>query len=259
MEIANKDFIIMSHRGANIYAPQNTLPAFRKTFELGFDSFETDVHCTKDGAAVICHDYKIDRISNGTGLISDYTLEELRAFDFGAYFGEAFKKEKIPTLDEVLTIVSEYGTNGIINIEIKPPHTGDNSIAQTVIECVRKHNLIDNLMISSFDIEILRQSAEIEPHCRTALLYPQVETAVHQMFFTPFSTAAKLKLFSVNPLHIYMTKARVAAAHRAGLRVFPWTPNTKQDIKHCIEMGVDGIITDYPQLAKEIYQDIINN
>ena len=77
---------IISHRGANKYAPQNTLPAFKRALEIGTDGFETDVHLTKDGKVVLCHNYTIDETSNGKGAITDMVLDELKRYDFGSYF-----------------------------------------------------------------------------------------------------------------------------------------------------------------------------
>ena len=87
---------ILAHRGANKHAPQNTIPAFLKAIELGADGVENDVHLTKDGELVICHNYTIDETSDGKGNISDYTLEELKKFDFGSYFPLILQERKSP-------------------------------------------------------------------------------------------------------------------------------------------------------------------
>ena len=91
-DLIGKKCMIMAHRGANTYAPQNTLPAFQKAFDLGFSSFETDIHCTKDNVIVVCHDYKINNVSDGIGKIADYSLDLLRSFDFGSYFSDTSKR-----------------------------------------------------------------------------------------------------------------------------------------------------------------------
>ena len=93
---------VIAHRGANIIAPQNTIEAFKMSMEIGCDGFETDIHLTKDGIPVVCHNFTIDETSNGTGAIKDMTLEELREFDFGSYKCSEYAGVKIPTLDEFL-------------------------------------------------------------------------------------------------------------------------------------------------------------
>ena len=143
---------ILAHRGANKHAPQNTIPAFLKAIELGAEGVENDVHLTKDGALVICHNYTIDETSDGKGNISDYTLEELKRFDFGAYFSPDFKGTQIPTLHEFLDIADPFE---IINVEIKSPKSGEKEIVRKTIECVKEHHLFDRLIISSFDPRLL--------------------------------------------------------------------------------------------------------
>ena len=92
------DCLVITHRGANRYAPQNTLPAFQRAVEIGTDGFETDVHITKDGHVVLCHNYTIDETSNGKGLISQMTLEELKNYDFGSYFSKKFAGTTTPLM-----------------------------------------------------------------------------------------------------------------------------------------------------------------
>ena len=113
---------IIAHRGANKRAPQNTLPAFQKAIEMGTDGFETDVHLSKDGVPVICHNYTIDETSNGTGKIEEMTLEELKKYDFGSYYDPKFKDTPLPTLDEFLDLATGKGLK-VLNIELKPERT----------------------------------------------------------------------------------------------------------------------------------------
>src|SRR5574344_2001421 len=96
---------VISHRGANKYAPQNTLAAFEKSVQIGIDGFETDVHITKDEQLVICHNYTIDETSDGEGEISKMTLAQLKGYDFGSYFSPKFAGTRLPTVDEFLTFV----------------------------------------------------------------------------------------------------------------------------------------------------------
>ena len=107
---------VISHRGANLVAPQNTLPAFRKSFEIGCDGVETDIHLTKDGVPVLCHNFTIDETSTGNGAIKDMTLEELLQFDFGSYKGEEFKDTKIPLLEDFIKLCKENNINAIISL-----------------------------------------------------------------------------------------------------------------------------------------------
>src|SRR5690554_2404438 len=109
--------VIYAHRGASAYAPENTGAAFRKALDMKADGIELDVHLSKDGHVVVIHDEKVDRTSNGKGLIRDLKLDELKSLDFGAWFSSEFAGEPIMTLDEVLSLLD--GWDGILNIELK--------------------------------------------------------------------------------------------------------------------------------------------
>ena len=98
----NNHVMIQAHRGASAYAPENTLPSFQLAVDMGADGIECDIHLSKDGRFIVCHDDKVDRTSNGTGSISDLTLAEIKALDFGAKFDAKFAGTSAPTLEEML-------------------------------------------------------------------------------------------------------------------------------------------------------------
>ena len=112
--------LVLAHRGASAYAPENTEPAFRKAIELGADGVELDVHLCKDGHMVVNHNFDVDHNSDGLGLIEEYTLRELKQLDFGLWKGVEFKGTSILTLEEALEIVKNMK---LINIEIKSAQT----------------------------------------------------------------------------------------------------------------------------------------
>ena len=133
---------IISHRGANRYAPQNTMPAFRRSLDLGVDGFETDVHVSKDGHIVICHNYDVNATSNGMGRISSMTLAQLRELDFGSYYSSAFRNTKIPVLSEFLELVNKSDIS-IMNIELKSPRERETGIVKKTIDAVKEYGLFD--------------------------------------------------------------------------------------------------------------------
>ena len=139
--------LILAHRGACGYAPENTMEAFELAAKMGADGIELDVHFTSDGEVVICHDEKINRTSNGQGLVTDYTLAELKAMDFGYHFyGEQRKGVKIPTLDEVYELVSPLDM--IVNVEIK---SADPEIVKACDIITERHGMRDKVIYSSFN------------------------------------------------------------------------------------------------------------
>ena len=246
---------VISHRGANMVAPQNTIEAFKKSIEIGCDGFETDVHLTKDGIPVICHNFTIDETSTGKGAIKDMTLEELRAFDFGKYKGAEFEGVKIPTLDEFLELSKSMGDDmKVLDIELKSEHFGEagTEIAEKTIDAVKNHGLFDQLLISSFDPALLVVCKKVDKNCKTGILYSPNSTTGFKISAHPVSFAKEIGADALHPFHLYVTKGYVKRAHKAGLQVNPWTINDEKRIKKLLDVGVDGIITDNPGLVNQI-------
>ncbi len=248
-----KDCNVISHRGANNFAPQNTLPAFEKSIELGCDGFETDIHLTKDGIPVVCHNFTIDDTSNGKGYIKDMTLEELREFDFGSYRGKEFEGTKIPTLDEFLTLCEKMPMN-ILDIELKSQSFGDagTELAEKTINAVKDHGLFDELLISSFDPAILVVCKKIDKACKTGILYSPDKPISLKIASRPVRFAREIGADALHPHYMYVTKLYVERAHRAGIQVNPWTIDKELTAKRLIAFGVDGLITDTPDLMNKI-------
>ncbi len=242
---------IIAHRGANKKAPQNTLPAFITAVNEGTDGFETDVHLTKDGVPVICHNYTIDATSDGRGEITSYTLDELKKFDFGSYYSDDFKDTSLPTLDEFLEVAAESSCE-IINIELKCPK--DSNIARLVeatFRSVKKYGCLDRIIISSFSPEVLKTVKEIDARCKTAFLYPISHPSVCRLVLYPFFIVKQIGCDFIHPASIVVTKKIVNIAHALGLKVNVWTVNEKKTIEKLLDMGVDGIITDKPLETRE--------
>lgn len=243
---------VISHRGANKEAPQNTLPAFKRSLEIGVDGFETDIHLSKDGVPVVCHNYTIDETSDGEGKINDLTLEELRSHDFGSYYNEKFKGTTLPTLEEFLALC-ENADIQIMNIEIKPPLDGNMAIVEKTITAVKEHGLFGKLLISSFDPNVLVECKKIDSECKTGFLYaPNKVFFYKQMLFGYVKFAKKIKADYLHPHYFAVTKSYVRKLHKNGIGVNPWTVNKPDDIRRMLKMGVDGIITDLPALVNEL-------
>lgn len=249
MKISN----IIAHRGANLYAPQNTLPAFEKAFEIGCDGVETDVHLTKDGIPVLCHNFTVDETSDGTGAIKDMTLAELRELDFGSYRGREFEGTKIPTLDEFLELCSKNNV-GVLDIEIKSEVFGKagTELAEKTIAAVIEHGLIDNLLISSFDPQVLVDCKKIDPRCKTGILYSPDSLVSLKIAPRPVKFAREIKADALHPLFLYVNRLYVERAHRAGIQVNPWTIDKDIIGKRLSDIGCDGIITDCPDTMNAI-------
>lgn len=242
---------IISHRGANHVAPQNTLPAFEKAFEMNTDGIETDVHLTADGVPVICHNYEIDKTSNGRGEITKMNLDVFRQFDFGSYFSYDFEGTKAPTLDELLSLC-ETKNFEILNIEIKPSLEHDVSIVKKTIDAVKEHGLYEKLLISSFSSHMLVEAKKVDRTARTAYLYCPTSKESYRMMFRAGKFARELGCEALHPQIYYVNEDYVTAAHREGINVNVWTVNKEKDIIRLAKAGVDGLITDMPDFTREV-------
>lgn len=243
---------VISHRGANCFAPQNTLPAFEKSVELKVDGFETDVHLTKDGVPVLCHNYTINATSDSKGSITDYTYEELLGFDFGGYFSPAYSGTKIPTVDEFLTL-AEKADLKVLNIELKSPKEArEAEIVELTIDMVKEHGLLDRLLISSFNPELLVRAKEYEPTCKTGLLYSPDKKIAWTIARDAVAYAENIGADALHPHEIYVSKTYVDRAHAHGLMVNPWTIDKPKTIEKMLDFGVDGIITNKPDLVQQL-------
>ena len=245
---------IIAHRGANRKAPQNTLPAFRQAIADGADGFETDVHLTKDGVPVICHNYTIDKTSDGTGEISSYTLDELKQFDFGAYFSEGYRGTPLPTLDEFLDLVGPTDAE-IINIELKCPKGRMFELVNKTMEAVRRHGVLDRVIISSFSPAILKIVKDIEPRCKTGFLHPtQSPSICRAVFVEPYTILKSTHADYAHPASITVTRLSVFLEHKMGRKVNVWTVNDEPTVRYLLACGVDGIITDVPDKVRAIVE-----
>ncbi len=252
--IAMANISIISHRGANIYAPQNTLPAFRRGLALGADGFETDVHRTKDGVLVLCHNYSIDKTSNGKGLIAQMTLDALRAYDFGSYFSKKFSGTPIPTLDEFLDLVAESSIR-VLNIELKSPKENETTIVPETIDAVKNHGLFDRLLISSFDPALLMEAKRVDPQTRTGFLYSPNSKVTFKIVHRKMLTVAKeIGADALHPFSLYVNKSLVDAAHQAGMEINVWTVNSPKSVLRMADLGVEGLITDYPDVVRGVLE-----
>jgi glycerophosphoryl diester phosphodiesterase len=229
--------VICAHRGASAAAPENTVAAFRLAGELGADMFELDVSLTKDGGLVIMHDALVDRTTDGTGAVADLTLAEIRRLDAGSWKSPRFKGERVPTLDEVFT----KRDGQMVNVEIKANVPNVRETAEKVAALIRKQGLQNNVVVSSFSASALARMHEIAPDIPTGFLFGGTIPDA----FPPGITA-------VHPLHTVVDRRFVDWAHSNGWKVNPWTIDDPTEMRRLMDLGVDMIITNVPDILKRI-------
>lgn len=231
---------VIAHRGASGYAPENTMAAFKMALKEEIYGIEFDVQMTKDGEIIVCHDYTVDRTTNGTGHIKNLTLKEIKELDAGSWFDRKFEREKIPTLEEVLNIVPE---EVLINIEIKNLAAERRPIEQKVIDILIKNNRIKDAIISSFDHLSLKTIREINKDVKIGVL-------LYAYLLDPWGYIKKhnFDAHSIHPAEEYLNTDFVKKAHENGYKVYSYTVNDLETANELKKMGVEAIISDYPDV-----------
>jgi glycerophosphoryl diester phosphodiesterase len=242
---------IISHRGAFKYAPQNTIPAFLKAFEIGANGIEFDVQMTKDNELVICHDYTIDETSNGKGKIKDFTLNELKNFDFGVKYPVEFKNTKIPTLKEVLEIANKFE---IINIEIKSQAERNEEIVKKVIDCVKSNNFTGDVIYSSFDFEVLKIMQKLDDTLKLGALFTTADFSRENKARRNIEKVKANSFQAIHPNARFLRQQYVEECHKNNIMVNCWGANSAKKIGKMFDAGCDLIITDEVERAVQIIQ-----
>jgi len=226
----------IGHRGAAGYGPENTLASFQEAIDLGVDMVELDVHVCKSGELVVIHDETLERTTNGQGQVGDKTFAELRALDAG-------KGQQIPTLEEVIDLVHRRVA---VNIELKSAKTGL-PVAQLISQYLEDGWDSGHFLVSSSNYEELRRFRMFDQFSRTGLIVGKLSGALFSMsLFDPFELAVNLRCYSIHPRFNFVSRKFVKRAHQVGLMVFPWTVNSSARARRLVQMGVDGIFSDFP-------------
>jgi glycerophosphoryl diester phosphodiesterase len=239
---------IVAHRGAAGIAPENTLAAFKEAIRLGADWLEFDVRLTGDGVPVIIHDSTLKRTTASRGTVRSRTLAEIRKLDAGSWFDDRFEGEKIPTLDEVLKL----GSRVRLNIEIKANCAPAREAAEAVWSRVTAAGLEDRTLLTSFDTEILRSLREIEPGA--ALGFPW-QSGLRDPVRRALSLKCRMMLFEVGGL----SEKKVRRCREVGLDVWVYTVNDPEDMRRVMDLGIDALISDRPDLlARILRREVVN-
>jgi glycerophosphoryl diester phosphodiesterase len=212
---------------------------------MGADGIELDVQLSADGVPMICHDFSLERTTDGRGEVSAHTQQELQALDAGSHFSRAFSDQTIPTLAQVLdTLGQRLG----INVELKTRSRLNNTLEAAVAALIRERGLQDRVILSSFNPFSLWRARVLAAEIPRGLLYaPDLSATLSRGWAIPF-----LALEAVHPSKTMVDAAYVRWAHGKGYDVNVWTVNAPEEIERLIDLGVDTIITDCPDVALEI-------
>ncbi|MBB4831817.1 glycerophosphoryl diester phosphodiesterase [Staphylococcus hominis] len=236
----NTSFQIVAHRGLSQKYPENTLEGFKAALMQHIDMLEIDVHFTKDKHLVVIHDDSIDRTSNQKGKVKDFTLEELKQFDFGIKHGESFKNTCISTFSEVLSLFKNYSKTLLIEIKKPEQYPG---IEKALLEELDKFQIPSHrVIIQSFDVESVKRMSEYTKKYVLGVLISKKQYWYKQPDFENIASFAQF----INPNYKLINKKFIKRAHEHHLKVIPYTVNNEKDVKKLIHLGVDGIISDIP-------------
>jgi glycerophosphoryl diester phosphodiesterase len=230
-----KKVIITGHRGAGGLAAENSLNAIHTGILLKADRIEIDVHQTKDSVIVVMHDESVDRTTNCKGRIKNKTWQEIAGCSLKPFEADS-SEQKIPTLDDVLQAING---KAILVIELKQGGAFYPGIEEQVIALIRKHHAEKWCIIHSFKENILARVHELAPDIPLHLL------VLNGLWGRKIPDYIQ----EVSAFNQLLTKKFIDKMHELGKKVNVWTVNSKKEMSYCIYLGVDGIITDYPDIA----------
>lgn len=243
---------IWAHRGANEYAPENTMEAFDMAVRLGADGVELDVHQTRDQEIVVIHDEKLDRTSTGRGFVKDYSLQELRKFDYAK--GTRFEGKghyTIPTLRDVFELLKPTGLT--INIELKTnifPYLG---IERKILQMAAEYGMRERVWYSSFNRLSIEKIHLMDPGVKVGFLYGEIFSGMPVL-------ARNLGLTALHPSFSNLISPHFMEDCREnGIAVNMWTIDTPEQMRICFRAGVHAVITNYPDRARKILEEMREN
>ena len=219
----------IGHRGAKGLEPENTLLSFQKAIEIGVDGIELDVRLTSDGELIVIHDETIDRTSNETGFVNQFSLREIKKFRIDS-------KHEIPTLLEVLELVNK---KCFINIELKEIETAEKVVALIEDFVTNKNWNYSDFLVSSFNWHAIQNVRFLNPDIPIGVL---TESDLEMAF-----TFAKfLKASTIIPHYLLLNDPEIQEIQEAGIKIFAWTVNENDTIEKMKTLNINGIISDFP-------------
>lgn len=235
---------IFAHRGFSGYYPENTMLAFKKSIEIGVDGIELDVQLTKDNTVVIIHDETIDRTTNGDGLVKSYTYDELKKFDASFNFNN-FGFNRIPTLEEYFLLVKDLDI--ITNIELKTSVYQYLGIEDSVLELIKKYKLEDKVIISSFNHFSILRMKKLAPQIKCGFLSEDWIIDAGKYTFSH-------QIECYHPRFNNLIPEVIEELKKFNIEINTWTVNDERDMLYLKEKGIDSIITNFPDMAKNLFK-----
>ena len=239
----NQKVLVTAHRGASGLAPENTMSAMLKAIEVGSDYSELDVQETSDGVLVLMHDNSLTRTTGLEKNIWEMDYTSLNGLDAGLWYDAKYKGEAIPLLESVMDTVRGKMK---LNIELKY-NKHDKRLAELVVEMVERKNYINECILTSFNFEAINLVRKLNKNIKVGYIFSKLPEGVD--VFT-----ADVDLLSVN--YKLVDKKFVEEAHANNKEVHIWTVNEPEEMQRLINLGVESIITDRPDILVNLLQTI---
>jgi len=244
----------IAHRGASGagLAPENTLAAFEKAIQIGVDALEIDVHITRDGRIVVLHDPSLDRTTSHRGLVRELSLEQVRRADAGSWYGKEFKGEKVPTLEEVLELARH---RALVLIEMKADF-----IAERTLQIIADMRADDQVVIQSFNPQTVQRVKLLDPGLPTALLVGELPTTPSRLRARRLvKQVLQVGANALSVWHATLTPPFFEEMRKRAVGVWVWTVDEEIVMRDLVLLGVQGIITNYPDRLNQVLDDLVQD
>lgn len=242
--LEQENITVAGHRGFKTNYPENTILSFVEALKLGVDMLEIDLNLTRDKEIVLIHDLTVDRTTDGSGLVRDYSLEEIKKLDAGAWFGEEFKNLRVPTLQELVDVLKDY-PEILLNVEIKDR---THEMVDATMELLERENLVSRCVFTCFDAEIV------------GYMYDkyQAKTQGFPDFkmdnFVEGEAGTYSKMWAVGIEMGVLTPELVQEFKDRGILAWSYCPDTDEQVEKSIECGVSLMTCNNPEPALRIAQ-----
>lgn len=245
--------LILAHRGASAYAPENTLAAFRLARELGADGIELDVQLTRDKVPVVIHDDLVDRTTDGHGRVSDLTIAEISRLDAGTWKTEDYRGEPIPTLAQVFEALSDWlkpvgnARPCLINVELKTEFIIPDGLERQVLNTIARYGVQNRVLLSSFSPLSLVRAKGVNPRLPRGMLYDATMPVYLRGAWLRWWVAPR----AMHPEHTMIDARYMQWARSKRLEVNTWTVDDPAEAQRLAALGVNAIITNQPDVIRQ--------
>ncbi len=243
---AQRDPLVIAHRGDSLVAPENTMAAFAAAAAGGADMIEIDLHMSADGEGIVIHDGTVDRTTDASGAVGDLDVAEIARFDAGSWFDPAFGGQHVPLIGDVLELLERHPRVRLL-LEFKDPW--DEGPLRRVLGEIQDAGLAERVLVQSFFPPVLQTLRTHATEIPRGLIATRFDEQV-------LATCAELDVVACNPRHTLVAADPqiVDQVHAAGLQIMVWTPNEPEQWEPLVAAGVDGIITDRPDRLRGFLQ-----